>query len=178
MKYRKNTLKRICTSIFCMVLSFSLVMRNEVMTAYALSHQDMGLYEYNTSAQMYKWTRVRSVDQMRKIFEGEGAGKDMRLLLMPAVSHGEDKAPTFETYYFFGQEKDELNEIPLSDNPWIDITKDEFYSQGGFRTPYIEYEGMKYDQAVQNFFGESVPTLVIYTAKKDDTRGTKVLYNG
>lgn len=177
LKYRKKTLKRICTSILCMVLSFSLVLRNEVMTAYALSHEDMGLYRYNKSDQIYKWTRVRSVDQMKTIFEGEGVGRDKRLLLIPAVCHGKQQAPTFENYYYFGEEKDELNIIPLSDNVWIDITKDEFYSQGGFRTPYIEYEGMKYDQAVQNFFGESVPTLVIYTAKKDDTRGTKVLYN-
>ena len=49
MKYRKKILKKLCTSIVCMVLSFSLVLRNEVMTAFAWSNEEMGLYNYNTS---------------------------------------------------------------------------------------------------------------------------------
>lgn len=148
------------------------------MTAYAWSSEELALYNHNRSDQIYKWTRVRSVDEMREIFEGEGAGKDKRLLLIPVVSHGEDYAPTFENYYMFPEEKDELNKVSLSDNPYIDLSKDEFYSQGGFRTPYIEYDGMTDDQYVQNMFGEPAPTIRLFTAKKDDTRGTKVLYNG
>ena len=178
MKYSKKIIKKICTSVFCMVLSLCMVLRNEVMTAYAWSNEELALYDYNTSDQIYKWTRVRSVNEMQKIFEGEGVGKDKRLLLIPAVSHGEDNAPTFEDYYIFPEEKDELRNVSISDNPYIDLSKDEFYSQGGFRTPYIEYDGMTDDQYVQDCFGEPSPTIRLFTVKKDDTRGTKVLYNG
>ena len=177
MKYRKKILKKICTSIFCMVLSLCMVLRNEVMTVYAWSNEDLALYDYNRSDQIYKWTRVRSVDQIREIFEGEGAGKDKRLLLIPGVSHGSDSEPTYENYYIMAHEEDEFDKVSLSSNPWIDHTKDEFFSQGGFRTPYIEYDGMKDDQYVQSCFGEPAPILRLYTANKDDTRGTKVLRN-
>ena len=126
MKYSKKIIKKICTSVFCMVLSLCMVLRNEVMTAYAWSNEELALYDYNTSDQIYKWTRVRSVNEMQKIFEGEGVGKDKRLLLIPAVSHGEDNAPTFEDYYIFPEEKDELRNVSISNNPYIDLSKDEF----------------------------------------------------
>ena len=177
MKYRKKILKKICTSVFCMVLSLCMVLRNGVMTAYAWSADELALFDYNTSDKIYRWTRVRSVDEMRNIFEGEGAGKDMRLLLIPIVSHGANDTPTFEQYYILADEEDELDHVDLSQNPWIDLSKDEFFTQGGFRTPYVEYDGMKDDQYVQSCFGEPVPTIRLISANKDDTKGNNVLHS-
>lgn len=162
--------------MLCIALSICMIFTTGVTTFYAWDDEDLCLGEYNRSEKMYKWTRVKSVADIMEIFGSveEAKKKDMRLLLIPAISNGSGKAPSFSNYYIL--DGGEFDKVPLKQNPWIDIKKDVFYSQGGFRTPYLVFDGMKNHNDTLKMFGEAAPTVRIYDADhKTDKKTSNLL---
>jgi hypothetical protein len=177
-KISKKKIRKIYQSLVCIAISICMLLSTGIVTVLSYSDEDVSLGKYNKSDKIYKWTRVRTVDEIMEIFESVDAAKkkDLRMLLIPAVSHGSDEAPTFSNYYIL--EDDEFNRVSLKQNPWIDINKDVFYSQGGFRTPYIKFEGLKSENKTIDLFCEPVPSVRLYEADKNDKKKDKLLAIG
>ena len=138
---------------------------------------DMPLGEKNTSNKIYEWVRVRSVEDIMDIIGDEeyARKKEFRLLMMPAVSHGKNKVPTFENYSIVDDGEDDLGHVSLKDNQWIAYDSDVFYTRGGMRAPYLVYKGMAGAEIDIRNAGEAVPTCRLYEADKNDQKTSELL---
>ena len=165
-----NKRKRSIAGIISMLIILCMVICLEPTKVYAVEKY---LGEMNSSDTIYRWVRVESVADIIGILEEypeERKNIELRLLLIPAVSHGSDELPGYEEYYIVDDGADYLDDISLKDNPMIVHTADEFYSRGGFRTPYLEYMGMDSQDYTIKTFGEAVPTFRIFEAEGDEKR--------
>lgn len=138
---------------------------------------DMPLGKKNTSNKIYEWVRVRSVEDIMDIIGDEeyARKKEIRLLMMPAVSHGKNKVPTFENYSIVDDGEDDLGHVSLKDNQWIAYDSDVFYTRGGMRAPYLVYKGMAGAEIDIRNAGEAVPTCRLYEADKNDQKTGELL---
>lgn len=160
--------KRSIAGIISMLIILCMVICIEPTKVYAV---EKCLRKMNSSDTIYRWVRVESVADIMRILEEypeERKNIELRLLLIPAVSHGSDELPGYEEYYIVDDGSDYLVDINLKDNPMIVHTADEFYSRGGFRTPYLEYMGMDEQDYTIKTFGEAVPTFRIFEAEGDE----------
>ena len=166
--------KRVYRAFIFLVLMIAVIFNAFSMDVYAY---DMPLGKNNTSDKFYEWVRVRSVEDIMSILgDEESAGKkEFRLLMMPAVSHGKNKAPTFEDYSIIDDDEDDLGNVSLKDNQWIAYESDVFYTRGGMRAPYLVYMGMSGNETDIKNAGEAVPTCRLYEADKNDKKTDELL---
>ena len=138
---------------------------------------DMPLGKNNSSNKIYEWVRVRNVEDIMNILGDEeyARKKEFRLLMMPAVSHGKNKVPTFENYSIVDDAEDDLGHVSLKDNKWIAYESDVFYTRGGMRAPYLVYTGMSGNEIDIRNAGEAVPTCRLYEADKNDKKTSELL---
>ena len=170
MKFRK----RIYRAFAILVLMITVIFNHFTMDVYAY---DMPLGKKNTSNKIYEWVRVRSVEDIMDIIGDEeyARKKEFRLLMMPAVSHGKNKAPTFDNYSIVDDGEDDLGHVSLKDNQWIAYDSDVFYTRGGMRAPYLVYKGMAGAEIDIRNAGEAVPTCRLYEADKNDQKTSELL---
>ena len=170
MKYSK----RIYKAFAILVLMITVIFNSITLTVYAY---DMPLGKKNTSNKIYEWVRVRSVEDIMDIIGDEeyARKKEFRLLMMPAVSHGKNKAPTFENISIIDDDEDDLGNVSLKDVPGIAYDSDVFYTRGGMRAPYLVYMGMSGNEKDIRNAGEAVPTCRLYEADKNDKKTSELL---
>ena len=166
--------KRIYRAFAILVLMITVIFNHFSIDVYAY---DMPLGEKNTSNKIYEWVRVRSVEDIMDIIGDEeyARKKEFRLLMMPAVSHGKNKVPTFENYSIVDDGEDDLGHVSLKDNQWIAYDSDVFYTRGGMRAPYLVYKGMAGAEIDIRNAGEAVPTCRLYEADKNDQKTSELL---
>ena len=166
--------KRIYRAFAILVLMITVIFNHFSIDVYAY---DMPLGKKNTSNKIYEWVRVRSVEDIMDIIGDEeyARKKEFRLLMMPAVSHGKNKVPTFENYSIVDDGEDDLGHVSLKDNKWIAYDSDVFYTRGGMRAPYLVYKGMAGAEIDIRNAGEAVPTCRLYEADKNDQKTSELL---
>lgn len=171
---RKNHLKRIGTKIVSVLLVTGILLSSATTTVYAV---EKFLEKKNTSDSIYRWTRVYNTVELMELTVNneEFRGKDLRILLIPAVSEGKSNKPVFETYSIIDDDEDCLVDISLSDNKMISHESDVFYTRGAFRAPYLVYMGMADSKDDIESCGEAVPTYRMYEADKNDKKTSELL---
>lgn len=166
--------KRIYKAFAILVMVITFIINNFSVDVYAYN---MPLGKDNKSDKIYEWVRVRSVKDIMNILSDEeySRNKEFRLLMMPAVSHGASKVPTFDNYSIIDDDEDDLGHVSLKDNQWIAYDSDVFYTRGGMRTPYLVYTGMTRNETDIRNAGEAVPTCRLYEADKNDQKTSELL---
>ena len=171
---KRKVSKKVYRAFAFFVLMIAVVFNSFSMNAYAY---DKALGKDNPSDKIYEWVRVRSVEDIMDIIGDEeyARKKEFRLLMMPAVSHGKNKVPTFDNYSIVDDGEDDLGNISLKDNKWIAYDSDVFYTRGGMRAPYLVYKGMAGNEIDIRNAGEAVPTCRLYEADKNDQKTSELL---
>ena len=166
--------KRVYRAFMFLVLMIAVIFNTFSMDVYAY---DMPLGKNNTSDNIYEWVRVRNVEDIMNILGDEeyARKKEFRLLMMPAVSHGKNKAPTFDNISIIDDDEDDLGHVSLDDIPEIAYDSDVFYTRGGMRAPYLVYMGMSGNEKDIRNAGEAVPTCRLYEADKNDKKTSELL---
>lgn len=128
----------------------------------------------NTSDVIYKWTKVKSKKELAAILE---KNKEYRLMLM---NKGDYILQTHTGVYWcrgtYGLmtltgDGDGFNKVPLSDLLWVATDANQFYSRGGFNTPYMVYTG----QNDNSDYGGGGPRVKLYLSNNDDSKTNKIM---
>ena len=128
----------------------------------------------NTSNVIYKWTKVRSKQELAAILE---KNKEYRLMLM---NKGDYLYHTPNGVYWcrgtYGlmtltKDGEGFNKVPVSDVAFIAKEADQFYSRGGFNTPYMVYTG----ENDNSDYGGGAPRCKLYLSDYDDSRLNSII---
>ena len=171
-------IRKLVTSIACVLLVVTMMFPTNTV---AYADVEKLINEKNTSESIYHWKRVKSVEDILAIVaDGENArNKEFRALLIPEVLDGIfSDGMGYDHYCIVDDDDDELSDIYFSDNPDIAYDEEQFYTRGGFRAPYLVYEGLNETKEAIKAFGEAVPSFRIYEAGQKDEKTSELLIQG
>ena len=94
----KHKIRNSMTRILSMLVAGALVFTIGATPVHADLVTLLG--EDNNEATVYRWTRVRTIEELNALVtDASEKQQEMRLLLVPAVHVSNDAAPVFQQYY-------------------------------------------------------------------------------